>query len=71
MQHLIEEHNTKMNSQTDCRLPLKEGRKILIEVLLSLQRTEPEYYTDEIIIGLMLGRLSFERRKKKKKNFGY
>lgn len=54
MQHLIEEHKTKMNSQTDCRLPLKEGRKSLIEVLLSLQQTEPEYYTDEIIKGLML-----------------
>lgn len=69
MQHLIEEHKTKMNSQTDCRLPLKEGRKSLIEVLLSLQQTEPEYYTDEIIKGLMLVRLSFERGKKS--NFGY
>jgi hypothetical protein len=29
----------------------------MIQVLLSLQETEPEYYTDDIIKGLMLVRI--------------
>ncbi|RVX00095.1 Isoflavone 2'-hydroxylase [Vitis vinifera] len=48
---LAEEHRRK---GSNC-----EGRqKTMIEVLLSLQETEPEYYTDEIIRGLMLSMLT-------------
>lgn len=51
IQNLIEEHRRK---GSNC-----EGRqKTMIEVLLSLQETEPEYYTDEIIRGLMLSMLT-------------
>ena len=49
MQSLIEEHRTRMGKE-----PLIEKKKTMIEVLLSLQEKEAEYYTDEIIRGLML-----------------
>lgn len=32
----------------------KKQRKTMIEVLLALQESEPEYYKDEIIRGIML-----------------
>ena len=55
MQGLIEEHRTRMAkesySSSSCRVGEK---KTMIEVLLSLQEKEAEYYTDEIIRGLML-----------------
>ncbi|OMO70700.1 Cytochrome P450 [Corchorus olitorius] len=49
MQDLIEQHRRKMKSDPD-----GEGKKTMIEILLSLQESESEYYTDEIIKGLML-----------------
>ena len=55
MQGLIEKHRTRMAkesySSSSCRVGEK---KTMIEVLLSLQEKEAEYYTDEIIRGLML-----------------
>lgn len=47
IQNLIEEHRRK-GSMCEWR------KKTMIEVLLSLQESEPEYYTDEIIRGLIL-----------------
>lgn len=48
MQSLIQEHRT-MGSGGE-----KKQRKTMIEVLLALQESEPEYYKDEIIRGIML-----------------
>lgn len=48
MQDLIEEHRKKMGTCGD------DKKKSMIEVLLSLQESEPDYYTDDIIRGLML-----------------
>ncbi|XP_042478332.1 cytochrome P450 81Q32-like [Macadamia integrifolia] len=56
MQELIEQqrmervHYSSSSSSANSR----ERKKTLINVLLSLQETEPEYYTDEIIIGIIL-----------------
>ncbi|XVF39839.1 hypothetical protein PTKIN_Ptkin01aG0064400 [Pterospermum kingtungense] len=50
MQDLIEQHRRKMRSTG----PDEQIKKTMIEILLSLQETEPEYYTDEIIRGLMI-----------------
>ncbi|XP_068657091.1 cytochrome P450 81Q32-like [Aristolochia californica] len=36
----------------------REERKTMIDVLLSLQKTDPDYYTDEILMGLIWGLLS-------------
>lgn len=50
MQNLIEENrNSFCNGET---------KKTIIQVLLELQKTEPEYYTDEIIKGTSLVLLS-------------
>ncbi|XP_031267203.1 cytochrome P450 81Q32-like [Pistacia vera] len=55
MQRLLEEHKTKMSSDEGKDKNLDgQGKKTMIEVLLSLQESEPEYYTDDIIISLML-----------------
>ncbi|KAH7523697.1 hypothetical protein FEM48_Zijuj06G0039300 [Ziziphus jujuba var. spinosa] len=61
LQDLIEEHRrTASRIANDCCSPSpspsksKERRKTMLEVLLSLQQMEPEYYKDEIIRGLML-----------------
>lgn len=48
MQSLIQEHRT-MGSGGE-----KKQTKTMIEVLLALQESEPEYYKDEIIRGIML-----------------
>ncbi|PON54235.1 Cytochrome P450, E-class, group I [Parasponia andersonii] len=55
MQSLIEEN--RMISGSENSLP-KDHKKNMIEVLLSLQESDPEYYTDEIIRGLMLALFS-------------
>ncbi|XP_062097343.1 cytochrome P450 81Q32-like [Humulus lupulus] len=53
MQELIEKHRkTNTNSASE------ERWKTMSDVLLSLQETEPEYYTDEFIRGMMLVMLS-------------
>ncbi|TYH65023.1 hypothetical protein ES332_D06G027700v1 [Gossypium tomentosum] len=50
MQDLIEQYRRKMKSD-----PNGEGnKKTMIEILLSLQESESDYYTDEIIKGLMI-----------------
>lgn len=50
MQCLIEEQR-RVLLESDC---CGERKRTMIQVLLSLQETEPEYYTDDIIKGLML-----------------
>lgn len=51
MQSLIEEHR---------RMGSSEGEKrTLIEVMLAKQESEPEYFKDEIIRGIMLVRSNF------------
>ncbi|XP_044510842.1 cytochrome P450 81Q32-like isoform X2 [Mangifera indica] len=56
MQSLIEEHKTKMGSDDEYKNKNLDGqrRKSMIEALLCLQESDPEYYTDEIIRSLML-----------------
>ncbi|CAN0873201.1 Cytochrome P450 81Q32 [Linum grandiflorum] len=54
LQGLIDEQRGKEDDQN---LNLKQ-RKCLIQVMLSLQRKEPDYYTDDTIKGLMLDLLS-------------
>uniref|UniRef100_A0A165ZIY0 Uncharacterized protein n=1 Tax=Daucus carota subsp. sativus TaxID=79200 RepID=A0A165ZIY0_DAUCS len=53
VQELIDEHRRNMNGG-DKTESGGTGRKSMIELLLSLQQTEPEYYNDEIIRGLIL-----------------
>ena len=60
MQSLIEEH--RKVSSGDCKTTAttdQDKNKTMIEVLLSLQESEPEYYKDEIIRGLMVVSLRF------------
>ncbi|XVE70156.1 hypothetical protein DITRI_Ditri10aG0049400 [Diplodiscus trichospermus] len=59
IQSLIEEHKRMREDSTDQSLGAPDasnkGRKAtLIDVLLSLQQAEPEFYTDETIKGLIL-----------------
>lgn len=60
MQGLVEEHRRRrrrMSDDSGKNDNLEEGRKKnMIEILLSLQESEPEYYTDELIRSLMLVR---------------
>ncbi|OAY50994.1 cytochrome P450 81Q32 [Manihot esculenta] len=49
IQDLIEEHRSRMMIS-----PSEEKNKTLIEVLLTLQQSDPEYYTDQTIKNLML-----------------
>uniref|UniRef100_A0AB38Z7E6 Cytochrome P450 family n=1 Tax=Paeonia suffruticosa TaxID=45171 RepID=A0AB38Z7E6_PAESU len=52
IQSLIEESRKEMKSRDGCG---DEGRKkTMIEVLLTLKQTEPEYYTDKVIKSLIL-----------------
>ncbi|TQE10733.1 hypothetical protein C1H46_003636 [Malus baccata] len=53
MQDLIEEHRKLQRGSVS-----EQKRKTMVEVLLSLQETEPEYYTDEILRGIMQVMLS-------------
>lgn len=50
MQRLVDEHKQHKNTDEEHH----QNQKTMIEVLLSLQQTEPEYYTDMIIKNLML-----------------
>lgn len=50
MKELIGEHRNNMRKHNSNKLK----QKTLIEVLLEFQETEPDYYTDDIISGLML-----------------
>ena len=61
MQSLIEEHRTRMAEEKESYSSCSNGddgekkkKKTMIEVMLSLQEKEPDYYTDLIIRGLML-----------------
>nr|BAF98467.1 cytochrome P450 [Coptis japonica var. dissecta] len=49
LQELIEEHRISRSGG----MQTKEKNATLIDVLLSLQETEPEYYTDEMILGII------------------
>nr|QNS29982.1 cytochrome P450 [Nothapodytes nimmoniana] len=55
MQNIIEEHR-RMTANNESIAAADEGckKKNIIEVLLSLHETDPEYYTDETIRNLML-----------------
>lgn len=53
IQSLIEDNKTKMSSLESSDLS-EETKKCMIQVLLSLQNSDPVYYRDEIIRGLML-----------------
>ncbi|XXG85949.1 hypothetical protein AAC387_Pa11g0943 [Persea americana] len=54
LQNLIEERK-KMRSTMCCGDEEEEqGKKTLIDVLLSLQESDPEYYTDQIIKGILV-----------------
>lgn len=53
MQGLIDEVRKKKMEREDSD-GFKEKDKTLVDVLLSLQETNAEYYTDEIIKGFML-----------------
>ncbi|KAJ8773293.1 hypothetical protein K2173_028470 [Erythroxylum novogranatense] len=57
IQELIEEHRKRKES-TQSGVESEERNKTLIEVLLSLQESEPEYYRDEVIRSLMLALLA-------------
>ena len=67
MQSLIEEHRTRMAKEKESSSSFfngddgdkKQRKKTMIEVMLSLQEKEPDYYTDQIIRGLMLVTFSF------------
>ncbi|KAH7523696.1 hypothetical protein FEM48_Zijuj06G0039200 [Ziziphus jujuba var. spinosa] len=50
MQRLIDEYKEKASRGTVSG----DKKKTMIEVLLGLQESEPEYYTDEIIKGIMV-----------------
>lgn len=56
VQELIDEHRRNMDYSDSTNSGGGSGRKSMIELLLSLQQTEPEYYNDEIIRGLILVR---------------
>lgn len=49
MQDLIDQHRTKMGNAGDDEKPTT-----LIEVLLESQKTDPDYYTDDLIRTFML-----------------
>ena len=55
VQELIDQHRRQMeDGNGDDTAESGTGRKSMIELLLSLQQTQPEYYSDEIIRGLIL-----------------
>lgn len=59
LQDLVDEGRRKMMRENSC-----SERKTVVESLLSLQETEPEYYSDEIIKGMIqvyIFRLSFQK----------
>ncbi|KAF9622012.1 hypothetical protein IFM89_029232 [Coptis chinensis] len=54
LQELIEEHKVVSSGG----LQRKENNATLIDVLLKLQENEPEYYTDEMILGMIWAKSS-------------
>lgn len=56
MHYLIEEHRRNRRIPSNCSGGEKTVRT-LIEVLLALQETDPEYYNDQAISSLMLVRI--------------
>ncbi|XP_073282127.1 cytochrome P450 81Q32-like [Primulina huaijiensis] len=56
MQKVLEEQRGMMDNQGSCLADAATIRKkkTMVEVLLDLQRSEPEYYTDETIKNLLL-----------------
>lgn len=55
MQNVIEDNRRLMENHNAS--PGETNKKTMVEVLLDLQRSEPEYYTDETIKNLLLVRL--------------
>ncbi|PRQ27788.1 putative oxidoreductase [Rosa chinensis] len=53
MQYLIEEHRKVQSGSVS-----EQKSQTMVDVLLSLQATEPEYYTDKIIRGIMQNMLT-------------
>lgn len=60
MQRFIEENRRIASSESTSTSLSKENYKNMIQVLLSLQRSDPDYYTDEIIRGMMLVYILFK-----------
>ncbi|XP_038897481.1 cytochrome P450 81Q32-like [Benincasa hispida] len=58
IQNIIEEHRKEKEKMmmSSNKSPLK--KTTMIEVMLSLQESDPEYYTDEVVIGQMMVMLS-------------
>lgn len=57
MQNVIEEQRREMeNNGFSASNGVDRKKKTMVEVLLDLQRSEPEYYTDETIRNLLLVR---------------
>lgn len=56
MQKVLEEQRGMMENQGSCLgdAATIRTKKTMVEVLLELQRSEPEYYTDETIKNLLL-----------------
>lgn len=54
MQELIEELRRGMGGDSEEVGEKKKKKKTMVEVLLSLQESEPEYYTDQMIRALMI-----------------
>ncbi|KAJ8437425.1 hypothetical protein Cgig2_031946 [Carnegiea gigantea] len=54
MRELIEEQRRNMKEISDEGERERKDQRPLIQVLLKLQESEPEYYKDEIMLGIML-----------------
>ena len=50
MQGLIDEHRQRKAGSSSP----EQRKKTIVEALLSLQEAEPEYYTDDILKGIIL-----------------
>lgn len=82
LQELVDEHRRRMGNNKSC-FSNERNYKTMIEVLLTLQESEPEYYKDETIKDLMVVRslssnsenwvalnFTFQRQSTKKKKGG-
>ncbi|KAK1299630.1 Isoflavone 2'-hydroxylase [Acorus calamus] len=54
LQGLVDEHRRMLSTDGGDGVAEEMRRKTIVDVLLSLRETEPEYYTDEIIKGVIV-----------------
>lgn len=59
MQNVIEDNRRLVEKDDEELLLKKKKKKTMVEVLLDLQKSEPEYYTDQTIKNLLLVRNIF------------